>query len=257
VLLHGASGNLRDWRISVLPGLARRHHVIALDRPGFGYSDPLPGHGWRLANQVTALRAALHTLGHRNYFLVGHSYGGSLAMRWVLDHPGEVLGVLALSAPVMGWGGSGVGLHNHLGGRPLIGPVLAQLARLVAGPGWVRDATGSVFDPDAMPPEYLAESGIELALRPHSFRANAVMMLRLYGQVCEQAGRYGEIGCPVEIVHGAADTIVPATIHAIPLADIVARGRLTLLPGVGHMPHHAHPEAIIAAADRLAEQAGA
>ena len=68
----------------------------------------------------------------------------------------------------------------------------------------------------------------------------------------DQHPRYDTIACPVEIVHGDADTIVPATIHAIPLSDILPRARLTLLPGVGHMPHHAAPDDVIAAIDRLA-----
>ena len=110
VLIHGASGNLRDWTLSVLPGLSRRHRVIAMDRPGFGHSPALSDHGWRLADQVAVLRAALHAMGHRRYLLAGHSYGGTVVMRWVLDHPEEVAGVLALSAPVMDWGGRGLGL---------------------------------------------------------------------------------------------------------------------------------------------------
>ena len=80
------------------------------------------------------------------------------------------------------------------------------------------------------------------------------MMLTLYPQVARQAPHYGRIACPVEIVHGEADALVPHVIHAGPLADRVADARLTLLPGVGHMPHHAAPEKVLAAADRLARR---
>ncbi len=252
VLIHGASGNVRDWSLSIMPGLARRHHVIALDRPGFGYSASLPGHGWRVADQVAALRAALHALGHTRYFLAGHSYGGTVVLRWVLDHPDEVAGVLALSAPALDWGGGGLGIHYEIGGRPVIGPALAQAAKILAGPDWVKASVEEVFTPDPVPPAYLPGGGVELALRPHTFRANSVMMLRVYDQVLQQQDRYTQITCPVEIVHGTADIIVPAPIHAERLTDIIANNRLTLLPGIGHMPHHAAPDDVIAAIDRLA-----
>ena len=252
VLIHGASGNLRDWTLSVLPGLSRRHRVIAMDRPGFGHSPALSDHGWRLADQVAVLRAALHAMGHRRYLLAGHSYGGTVVMRWVLDHPEEVAGVLALSAPVMDWGGRGLGLHYDIGGRPVTGPLLAQIARVVAGPDRVRGAVEEIFAPDPVPGYYFEHGGMELALRPGTFRTNAVMMLRVYDEIVAQDDRYGEISCPIEIVHGADDTIVPPHIHAIPLAKIAPSGRLTLLPGVGHMPHHAATDHVIAAIERLA-----
>jgi len=255
VLIHGASGNLRDWQTSILPKLAQYHPVIAVDRPGFGHSPPLPGHGTQLDDQIAALRNALLALGHKRYILAGHSYGGSLVMRWVLDHPDEVAGVLALSAPSMDWGGSGIGLHYQLGGRAIVGDLLCQLVPLMAGPNFIGDAIKDVFRPQSPPTDYIEAGGVELALRPATFRANAAMMLKLYRQVVEQAKRYSQISCPVEIVHGDADVIVPARIHAVPLAKLLPQARLTLVSGIGHMPHHAAPDEVITAIKRLTQSA--
>jgi pimeloyl-ACP methyl ester carboxylesterase len=55
---------------------------------------------------------------------------------------------------------------------------------------------------------------------------------------------------PLEIVHGSLDTIVPAEVHSVPLSRLVPGARLTLLEGAGHMPHHTHPEAVVAAIGR-------
>ena len=255
VLIHGASGNVRDWQLSILRRLAETHDVIAFDRPGFGYSDALPDRGWKLTDQIAHLRQALATLGVSRFILVGHSYGGTLVMRWVLQHPDEVAGVLALSAPVLDWGGGGLGIHYEIGGRPVIGPALAWVAPLLAGPDWLKSAMTDVFAPDPVPPAYFTEGGVELALRPHTFRANSVMMFKIYSEILDQYRRYPEITCPVEIVHGEADIIVPPQIHAIPLSNILPDARLTLLPGVGHMPHHARPNDVVAALDRLAAAA--
>ena len=60
---------------------------------------------------------------------------------------------------------------------------------------------------------------------------------------------------PVEAIHGEADrTAVPR--QARELAEAVPGARLTLLPGVGHMAHHAAPEAVLAAVARIEAAAG-
>ncbi len=89
-----------------------------------------------------------------------------------------------------------------------------------------------------------------------TFRENARQVNTLRPQVVAMAARYDALTLPIEIVHGDADTTVPLDIHSGPLARRLANARLTVLPGVGHMPHHADPDAVVAAIDRAAERAG-
>ncbi len=251
VLIHGASGNVRDWELSILPGLSQHCDTIAFDRPGFGYSDALPDHGWKLTDQIAHLRAALGQLGVTRHILVGHSYGGSLAMRWALDHPQDLAGVVLISAPVMDWGGGGIGPHYHVGGRPVSGDVLAQLVRLIASDSYLRNAITDVFAPQIPDARYFTEGGAQLSLRPATFKTNSVMMLRLYAQMVEQAKRNADLSVPTQIIHGQDDTIVPHFIHAEVLARMHPKAGNTLMPGVGHMPHHADPEAVVEVIRRL------
>ena len=53
-----------------------------------------------------------------------------------------------------------------------------------------------------------------------------------------------------------ADTIVPMHIHAEELIKDIPNGALTRLPGMGHMPHHADPQAVVDTIDRAATRAG-
>jgi pimeloyl-ACP methyl ester carboxylesterase len=69
--------------------------------------------------------------------------------------------------------------------------------------------------------------------------------------------RYPDLRLPIEIVHGAEDTTVPIAVHSEPLSRIVGSANLTILPGIGHMPHHADPGAAIAAIDRAAARSEA
>lgn len=254
VLLHGASGNLRDWSMSMLPVLARSGPAIAFDRPGFGQSRPVRGPVWELGVQVAALREALHTMGHRRYLLIGHSYSGALALDWALRHPDEVAGLCVLSGATMDWGGDLTG-HYRVTSMPVIGRLVSRMAPLIATERRIRATLEEIFEPQAVPPIYRETARVELALRPQTFRINARAMHELHEQIVANEPRYPEIDRPVEIVHGAADTVVPAEVHAVPLSRALPAANLTLLPGIGHMPHHAAPREVLAAIQQLRERA--
>jgi pimeloyl-ACP methyl ester carboxylesterase len=55
---------------------------------------------------------------------------------------------------------------------------------------------------------------------------------------------------PIEIVHGTEDTIVGIGFHSEVMAETVPGARLTRLDGIGHMPHHAATEPVLAAIRR-------
>jgi len=253
VLLHGASGNLRDWAISAMPAIAERHRVIAVDRPGFGHSDAPPGRGWTLAAQREGVRAALGAAGvapGAPLVVVGHSWAGALALDWALAHPNEVAGVMVLSGAVMDWGGK-LDLYYKLTSLPALGHAISALPARVIGERTIRRALRGIFAPQLVPEGYIARAGVRLALRPETFRMNAMTLNGLHAQILENAPRYGRIACPVEILHGDADTVVPARIYAEPLARAIAHARLELLAGIGHMPQHACAGAVAEAVSRL------
>ncbi|MGF1554092.1 MAG: alpha/beta fold hydrolase [Paracoccaceae bacterium] len=241
VLIHGASGNLRDFALALMPLLARKRHVIAVDRPGFGHSSHAVG-AVRLTGQVRVLRTALRRLGHRRAVLVGHSYGAAVAMAWALEHADDVAALGLVSGATMDWGG-GLGALYRLGGTRGLGFLVSQLAPFTRE-AVIERTLASIFTPDPVPARYRAEGGVELALRPATFRLNARQVNALHAQVVAREADYPRISCPVAIVHGERDGVVPAEVHAKPLAARVPHARLTLLPEAGHMPHHAQAEAV-------------
>jgi pimeloyl-ACP methyl ester carboxylesterase len=70
--------------------------------------------------------------------------------------------------------------------------------------------------------------------------------------VAGQAPHYGEIQTPTTVITGDVDNTVSHRIHAEVIGAMLPRGTLIVLPGVGHMPHHAAPEMVIKAIDELA-----
>jgi len=133
---------------------------------------------------------------------------------------------------------------------------LAPIVAATAGEGRVDGAVRSIFEPQDAPSGYLDYVGPGLTLRPGSLRANFRQVNTLRPHVVEMEPRYSGLDLPVELVHGDVDEIVPLDIHSRPLSQQLPDGNLTVLDGIGHMPHHAAPAAVADAIDRVARRAG-
>ena len=120
----------------------------------------------------------------------------------------------------------------------------------------VQSSIEAIFAPQTAPEGYAEHIGTGLTLRRSASRANAQQVHQLRPHVVEMAAQYDRLTMPVEIIHGDADTIVPMHIHAEELIKDIPNGALTRLPGMGHMPHHADPQAVVDTIDRAATRAG-
>ena len=93
VLLHGNVVTAEDFDTSgVLDLVAKRHRVIAFDRPGFGYSDRPHGSAWSAGTQAELIRDAFAVLGINRPIVLGHSWGAAVALALGLNHPDAVRG---------------------------------------------------------------------------------------------------------------------------------------------------------------------
>ena len=255
ILIHGASGSTRDFTFDLVARLKDRYRVIAFDRPGLGHTGRLPGWSETPAEQAALLDAAAAELGVGRAVIVGHSYGGAVALAWALDRPDRAAAVVSLAGAAHPWEGE-LGLWYQVTSTRLGGATVVPLVAALAPRSVAERTVAAIFAPQPVPEGYVAHVGVELTLRPETLRANARQVNGLKPHVRAMAARYPGLAQPVEILHGDADTIVPLATHSEPLARLAPNARLTILPGVGHMPHHADPEAAVAAIDRAAERAG-
>ena len=259
VLIHGASGNSRDFTMSLVPALRARYRVTAFDRPGLGWSGrSAPGLDRAMtaaaespAAQAATLQQAADRLGLHRPIVLGHSYGGAVALAWGLARPADTAALVLLSAVTNPWPG-GLGPFYALTGSALGSALVVPMLSALVPTRHVEASIAAIFAPQAPPPGYAARVGAALTLRPQAMRANARQVAGLRPHVVEMARHYHTLPMPVEAVHGDADTIVPFDIHAAPLAGQIQGARVTALPGIGHMPHHAAPGAVLAAIDRAA-----
>jgi pimeloyl-ACP methyl ester carboxylesterase len=255
VVIHGASGNLRDMTFSLAPKLAERYRVTVFDRPGLGYTDRISRSGSTLRQQAALLAEASRQLGVERPVVLGQSYGGGVALAWALDHPTQIAALVPVSAVSNPWK-SGLGtfyaVTSSWWGKLFVVPLLTAFAP----DSRVETAVKSVFDPQEPPEGYGDHIGAPLTLRRTTMRANADQRANLLDEIEAQVGRYGEISVPTEIVHGTADTTVGLSIHSEKLVRQIPGAVLTRLEGIGHMPHHVAEDAVIDAIDRAAARAG-
>ena len=220
--------------------MAQEFRVISFDRPGFGHSDAFGGLKSPMA-QAQVLRDAAAELGVDRPILLGHSYGGAVAMAWALQAPGDVAGLTLLAPAVYPWPGE-LGLWYQLSsswlGQKVVLPLVAGLAPRSA----VDSSLEGVFAPNPVPEGYMDHLGYDLTLRASQLALNARQVDGLKGYVEAMSPGYPALTMPIEIIHGDQDTTVGLSFHSQRMADTLDNAQLTILPDVGHMPHHARPK---------------
>jgi pimeloyl-ACP methyl ester carboxylesterase len=91
LLLHGLGSTHRIWDLAA-PLLAERFRVVAYDQRGHGLSDK-PGEGYDLDTMSADLRGLVEALGIGPGYVVGHSWGGSIALAYAGRYPDGCAGI--------------------------------------------------------------------------------------------------------------------------------------------------------------------
>lgn len=92
VLLHGLASQAHIWDL-VAPQLSESLRVIAIDQRGHGLSDK-PDAGYDFASITHDLDQLLTVLDIERATLIGHSWGGNVAVQYAVDHPQRVTGLV-------------------------------------------------------------------------------------------------------------------------------------------------------------------
>src|SRR5262249_13900883 len=160
------TGQLRNFTYSLVDRLTDEFRVIAIDRPGSGYSKRAPGTSAALTVQGDLIAKFTHAMGLERPLVVGHSFGGATALAMALDHP-QCAGGLALIAPLT------VSQENVP--KPFRALVIESnwrrkiVAWTIAMPAAIRrgqETLAIVFGPDKPPRDFATKGGGLLGLRP-------------------------------------------------------------------------------------------
>lgn len=248
LLVHGASGNFADMNVALADRLAALgFHVFGVDRPGHGWSARMFARAASSPErQARMLREALARRGVAHALVVVHSLAGVLGLAMALNAPEFVRGLVLLSPVSHPWPG-GVAWYYKLAASRALGPLFRRLIVLPAGLAAMNAGVRDVFQPNPTPPDYIGKTRLPLVLRPRHFKANAEDVADVEAYVAALSPRYGAIRAPTAIVTGDSDGVVYARIHSAGCARDIPGATLTILPGIGHSPHHWAPERVVAA----------
>lgn len=254
VLLHGNGVTLQDYEASGVLGLAaKRHRVLAFDRPGFGYSDRPRTTIWTPAAQARLIAAALRKLDVGPAVVVGHSWGTLVALAMALDTPEAVRGLVLLSGYFYGTARPDV-WPLSTPAIPLLGDVMANTVSPLAGRLIGPAAIKASFSP-APVPEKFADFPLALTLRPSQVRATAADTALMVPAALELSSRYGELAVPTIVMAGEGDLIAHLSPHAERFAREGREVELRKVPGQGHLFHYAVPTQVIEAIDDVQKRA--
>ncbi len=245
VCVHGLAGSAVNWS-AIAPLLTGRCRVLAPDLPGHGLTRSC-GRG----TDVTALRAVLHgfleAVSAGPVLLAGNSMGGMICLLEACAAPAAVAG-LVLVDPVLplvpAWPDRFVTPMLAAYATPVLGPLLMRFRRRMPPEALVASVLSLCCVDAARVPADVLAAHVTVArhtlMSPEAEReiaASARSIIAAFGDL--RGGAYrrviGSITCPVLLLHGTRDRMVP-----IAVARAVARANpawtLIEMPDVGHVP---------------------
>jgi pimeloyl-ACP methyl ester carboxylesterase len=230
--LHGFTDTWRTWEL-MLPTLERRYAVFAPTLPGHA-GGPTLGRAMGVAEAVDAIESMLDEAGFGPAHVVGNSLGGFLALE--LAARGRAESVVAL-APAGGWAEDdpafGLEIVGHF-------TTMQELARAAAP---YVDSIVSTVEGRRRATEFITTSFEHIPADLIAHQIRGVAACDDVGPVLELAVRDGwnldaaRIECPVRIVWGAADRVLPWPSAAARFRDDwLPHADWVVLDGVGHCP---------------------
>ena len=241
MFIHGLTGSHRNWA-HLVGKLNAEHRVLAPDLFGHGASDKLMG-DYSLAGHAATLRDLLDRLEIERVTLVGHSFGGGIAMQFCYLFPERVERLVLVSSGGLGRSVSPLLRAATLPGAGVVLPLIAS--------DWVRgrvEAAGRILTTRGW---QLSSDTTEIwrgftsladADSRRAFLATTRGVIDPGGQTVTAHDHLPRaIEVPTLVVWGTRDRMIPAW-HATTAHQVIADSRVVLFEGAGHFPHLDQPE---------------
>ncbi|HYO55488.1 alpha/beta hydrolase [Archangium sp.] len=248
LLLHGGLGEAFQWG-HILPALARRHRVMAVDRPGHGLADPFDYRGVDLLRHARRfLGDILDAEGLPSVPIAACSMGGLWATDFALTHPERVPRLVLVGSP------AGITRAQPLQMRLGTLPVLRTLVRrMMSRP--TRDSTRAFWAQLLVAhPERLSDDFLDLATE--SQRRNTPTWFTLIDRAMDVRGlkkelflgnRWKDLLVPTTFVWGEKDAWVGPELGEAVVAMNPRLLRMVRIPDAGHGPWFDAPELTVEA----------
>ncbi len=246
LMIHGTLMTLEDSWLGPAPALAEHFRVTMVDRPGHGLSrrrrlvDASP---WRQAELLHDFASAT---GLRRPILVGHSFGGTVALAYAMLYPEDVGGLVALAPMCLPEMRVEAVLFGPRGLPPL-GGRLARMLGVTTDPLMLPTLWRAMFLPQAMPKRFAAAFPFALAAQTAQMIAEGEDAMALTPALMTMAARYAGCRVPARLLGGTADIVVNNATQGCIAAALMPEATFVWIGNMGHMLHHFAQDAIVEA----------
>lgn len=241
ILIHGLGGFAEYWRHNVEP-LAARATVYALDLPGFGRSSK-PRTRYPLGFFAHTVRAFMDAVGLAETSVVGHSFGGAVAVTYALTHPSRVERLALLGAIVPGfsyrlsWPARVAALHG-------VGEALSLCG---CAPVYKAALARCFHDPEPAEIDFLVDSFYAVRTGPEARAAFLATLRHVKTDFVDHAADYrralATLDLPALLIHGRQDGVVPWS-HCAEIGQGLPRAVVRWIDRCGHFPQIEHADAV-------------
>jgi len=244
VFVHGLLSTSASWKRALAPSSAG-HPAVAVDLPGFGFSDRPWPHDYTVGGQAEGLLAYLDARGFDRVALVGNSLGGAVCLVAAAARPARVAALVLVgsASPV-----SSIPWNFQLLRVPVLGEVEMEfLIRPVteAALRYRLFARGERVTREEVDDDWSS-------VRVPGTRRAALAAVRSSSRGYE--GVLERIRIPTLVLWGKQDRILPPE-EGLRLATEIPRARLVVLPDTGHIPQEETPEEFSHAVGQFLEEA--
>jgi 4,5:9,10-diseco-3-hydroxy-5,9,17-trioxoandrosta-1(10),2-diene-4-oate hydrolase len=215
VVIHGGGDGASGWLESVAP-LCKKYRVYVPDLPGFGQSQQM-GDKQEISRYVEFVEDFSSSLGLDSFHLMGHSIGGSIALRYALKFPHRIgklvlVGSMFLGREMALW----VRFLSHRIFRRTLGVAVGAVFKAVKWLVCLVYAPFKHIDPFPTAKMNLGES-------ISAFKEQTAAMVN----------QLSRLVVPTLLVWGARDFVVPVR-YAYAAAEVIPDCQLRVFPGCGH-----------------------
>ncbi len=228
LMLHGWGGNSLSF-MGAGSLLEERYQTLAPDLPGFGFSEAPPA-AWGSADYARAIAELPKSAGYESVNVIGHSFGGKVALALATAYPELVKKLVIVASPIVTMPPEpGVRSRSRrFATLRRVASLLPPLRERMLS--WGRERFGS---------EDYKSAGV---LRP--------TLVRVVNE--DWRASLASVGVPVLLIWGSADTEVPLRVAEEAIGELTD-ARLVTLDGAGHFPFLDQPEAFAEAVTSFLE----
>ncbi len=251
LVLHGGPAMEHSYLLPGLEPLARERRLVFYDQRGSGRSEaPLDSASITLENFLADIDSVRAALGHERVTLLGHSWGGLLAVLYASSRPERVRSLVLMSTIEPGQRyRTETAERQRAAQSPEDSAAISELVASEAFQRRDRDAVNQLyrlsFRSSLADPRRAEELPVSFTER--TARAAGTLPALLLGPVApyDYWDRLPEITAPTLVVHGADDPIPPDMAREV--AEKIPDARVVVLDDAGHFPFLEAPDTLFGA----------